>query len=109
MDCLLNMGMEVDLDTCPNFTKKDLLCLVKSKELPLIISSILSSFENNNSDKSKSAKIYLLTFKILKIVAHSIQLSYQKGELYEAMSQQYHKYGVFIVLIRNLEEVLSHQ
>jgi hypothetical protein len=76
----------------------------------MVLSSILSSFDNHQGKKSaKSVQIYLLTFRILRLIAHSIQLSYQKGDVYEAVSQQYHKYGVFVIMIRNLEEVLAYQ
>lgn len=103
--------MDIDQEPYRPFSKKELLSLARNKELPLILSTILTSFQTKTSRRpdNHSVQIYLLTCRILKIVAHSIQLCFQKGEIYEAVSQQYHKFGVSIIVIRNLEELLSDQ
>lgn len=56
----------------PTFTKKDLMSMVRAKELPQFLSTILSSTPTS-SESQTAIKIYKTTFKILKTVAQSIQ------------------------------------
>lgn len=44
-------------------------------------------------------------FKILQLIAHSIQLSYSKGEVYELVSSEFHKYGIFAVMVGNINVI----
>lgn len=85
----------------PSFTRADLLAIVRAKQLPQILESILSSVSGGASN-NLVVEVYALTFRILKLVAHSIQLSYSKGEVFEMVSSEYHKYGVYAVLVGNI-------
>ena len=67
------------------FSKKELQEMVKNKDFPLILSAILGNYLYCGCAPI-DANVYHLVFKIMKTVAHSIQLSYSKGEEYEKMS-----------------------
>lgn len=89
-------------EAAPTFSKKELLTLARSKELPQVISGILSECQVTSGAAPGAHAMLELTFAILKLVAQTLQISYSKGEIYEIMSAEYHKYGIFAVLIGNL-------
>lgn len=89
------------VDTDSHFTKTDLIKLVKTKELPQIIYEVLSSPVSIQTPDLQR-QIYQVSFSILKTIAVSIQTSYSKGEMFEMVSTEYHRYGIFAILIGNL-------
>jgi len=69
--------------------------MARNKTIPQLLALVLRQ-------SSPTHELTACCFRILKTVGHTIQLSFQKGELYESLSSLYFKHGVFTLMMERL-------